>query len=219
MDRWNRRASNLSCSDQGIIMANISRSTGIVLASVALGSTQRYSVDMQGVDRLALQLVYSDAAPPAKTFVDADVNVSTNIITIAAHGFVNGTKVAATTSGVLPGGLSATNYWVIYVSATTIKLASSLANAEAGTAVDITSAAGGGTHTLTPATSAGNIAKVQVSSDNSNWSDLGSYTVTIATTSGNSSFEIGQLNSKYVSVLYTPSAGQVNLAINASYVR
>jgi len=43
----------------------------------------------------------------------------------------------------------ATDYYVIRVSADAFKLASSLANAEAGIAVDITAAAGGGNHTVT----------------------------------------------------------------------
>lgn len=88
--------------------------------------------------------------PAADTFADADVDVDENTITLTAHGMLTGLKVAATTDGVLPDGLSATTYYVIAVDANTIKLASSLVNAQAGTAVDITAAAGGGTHTLTP---------------------------------------------------------------------
>lgn len=84
------------------------------------------------------------------TFVDADVNTSTEVITVPDNDFLHtGQAVALTTSGTLPTGLSATTYYVIRVSSTTIKLATSVANANAGTAVDITAASGGGTHTLT----------------------------------------------------------------------
>lgn len=56
-------------------------------------------------------------------------------------------QVASTTT--LPAGLSAaTNYYVIRTAATTLTLATSLANAHAGTAIDITDA-GTGTHTMT----------------------------------------------------------------------
>jgi microcystin-dependent protein len=83
-------------------------------------------------------------------FVDADVNTATDVITVDDNEFLyTGQAVALTTDGVLPTGLSATTYYVIYVSDTTIKLATSRANADDGTAVDITAAAGGGTHTLT----------------------------------------------------------------------
>jgi hypothetical protein len=52
---------------------------------------------------------------------------------------VTGLKVALSGTN-LPTGLSATNYWVIVIDADTISLASSLANAVAGTKVDITAA-------------------------------------------------------------------------------
>ena len=49
----------------------------------------------------------------------------------------------------LPTGLSAgTDYYVIKLSDTTCKLASSYANAVAGTAISITSGTGSGTHTI-----------------------------------------------------------------------
>ena len=83
-------------------------------------------------------------------FVDGDVDIATEIITVDSNQFLySGQAVALTTDGVLPTGLSATTYYVIYVSDATIKLATSRANADDGTAVDITAAAGGGTHTLT----------------------------------------------------------------------
>lgn len=86
----------------------------------------------------------------AFTFLDADVNTSTDVITIDSNKYLyTGQAVVASTTGTLPSGLSATTYYVIYVSDTTIKLATTVANANAGTAVDITAAAGGGTHTLT----------------------------------------------------------------------
>lgn len=86
----------------------------------------------------------------AFTFVDAAVNTGTDVITVDSNQYLyTGQAVALTTSGVLPAGLSATTYYVIYVSDTTIKLANSRANADDGTAVDITAASGGGTHTLT----------------------------------------------------------------------
>lgn len=189
------------------------RSAGTALAATSLATTTATTIDLTGVEMASVQVVYSDTAPAAKTFVDANVSTSNDTITITAHPYVLGCKVAATTTGTLPGGLSATNYYVIVVDANTIKLASSLANAVAGTAVDITSAAGGGTHTLTAATSSGNVAKLQVSNDNTNWSDVSGDTVTIATSSGAALWDTGLVASRYMRILYTPSAGQVSLAI------
>jgi hypothetical protein len=84
------------------------------------------------------------------SFVDADVTVGSDLINEVAHGFRTNDLVRLTTTGVLPAGLAlATDYYVIRVDADNIKLASTQFNAEWGIAVDITAAAGGGTHTLT----------------------------------------------------------------------
>jgi len=90
------------------------------------------------------------AASGSFNFVDADVTPASDTIAETAHGFQTGRRIQLTTSGVLPAGLAlATDYYVIRVDANTIKLAASPSDAELGVAVDITAAAGGGTHTLT----------------------------------------------------------------------
>lgn len=67
-------------------------------------------------------------------------NIPSNVLT--------GTRVRLTTTTTLPAGLAtATDYYVIKVSDTTFKLATSFANATAGTAINITST-GTGTHTV-----------------------------------------------------------------------
>ena len=59
-----------------------------------------------------------------------------------------GTRVRFTTTDTLPAGLAvSTDYYLIFQSTTTFKVASSLANALAGTAIDITDT-GTGTHTV-----------------------------------------------------------------------
>ncbi len=82
-------------------------------------------------------------------FATTDVNIATDEITEVNHGMLTGDVWQGTTTGTLPAGLSlATDYWAIYVTDDIIKPASSLANAVAGTPVDITDV-GSGTHTLT----------------------------------------------------------------------
>lgn len=83
-------------------------------------------------------------------FVDGDVATGTDRITQTAHGLATGDRLFLTTTGTLPTGLSAsTEYFAIRVDADTFELATTLANAIAGTQIDITAAAGGGTHTVT----------------------------------------------------------------------
>lgn len=82
------------------------------------------------------------------TFATTDVTTGTDTITKTGHGMITGEgPTFFTSSTTLPAGLSAgTKYWIIRVDADNFKLATSRANAIAGTAVDITSQ-GTGTHT------------------------------------------------------------------------
>lgn len=82
----------------------------------------------------------------ASTFT---ADASTDICTATATVPSTSTAVVLTTSGTLPAGLSlATTYFVIKLSSTTFKLATTIANAQASTAINITDA-GSGTHTVT----------------------------------------------------------------------
>lgn len=82
----------------------------------------------------------ADASTDVCTYTST-ANFPSNILT--------GTRVRLTTTTTLPGGLAtATDYYVIRVSDSTFKLATSYANAIAGTAINITDA-GTGTHTVT----------------------------------------------------------------------
>lgn len=82
-----------------------------------------------------------------KTFTTTHAS---ELVNCTAHGFETGDRVRLTTSAAdLPSGYAVdTTYYVIKVSADTLKLASSDANATAGTAVAIADD-GTGTHTIT----------------------------------------------------------------------
>jgi hypothetical protein len=89
----------------------------------------------------------------ADRFLVADTTFTTThaseLVNSTAHGLVTGDGPIRlrTTADDLPAGYSAeTDYWVIYVSSSTFKLATSYDNAVAGTAVSI-SDDGTGTHT------------------------------------------------------------------------
>jgi len=83
------------------------------------------------------------------TFTSGDVNVPTNYVTILNHGLVTGQKVQLTTSGSLPTGLSlATDYYIIRITSSTFRFATTAWNAFQGTAVTM-SDPGTGTNTIT----------------------------------------------------------------------
>jgi hypothetical protein len=102
----------------------------------------------------------------------AGVDVATDIITKTAHGFITGDKVTYGNGGgtSITGLTDGTDYFVIKVSANTLKLASSYANALAGTAVNLTVVGVGTSHTLTPVitakflSNAGSVAQVELKS-------------------------------------------------------
>ena len=82
---------------------------------------------------------------------DTDVvSISGDTLTFNNHRFVNLQRVTYTDGGgTAIGGLTdGTAYFIIKVDQNTIKLATSSSNAAAGTAIDLTSGAAGGSHTL-----------------------------------------------------------------------
>ncbi len=84
---------------------------------------------------------------------------SPGVVTHTAHGLITGQKLQLTTTGALPTGLSAnTTYYVIEDTANTYKLATSLANAAAGTAIN-TSGSQSGTHTAKAVAISANLMK------------------------------------------------------------
>ncbi len=171
--------------------------------------------DVSQADTVAYQLHYTDATPAAKTFVAANVNPTANTITITAHGFSTGLKVALTGTN-LPGGLSATTYWIIVVDADTIKVATSLANATAGTPVDITTAGTTSDATLTPAALAttGAVIKLQQSNDASSWFDVSGLTVTV-TAAGDTLWLVTAPPTYWHRIVVTPTTGALTLFVQA----
>ena len=81
---------------------------------------------------------------------DSDVvSISGDTLTFNNHRFVTGQKVTYNDGGgTAIGGLADGSYFIIKEDQNTIKLASSASNATAGTAIDLTSGAAGGSHTL-----------------------------------------------------------------------
>jgi hypothetical protein len=113
----------------------INRATNTFSLSATFGGT---AIDITGITFTGILSVESLSAtfrkPVSVTFA------SDLLTTTAPHGYITG-DVVRVGAATFPTGLdSSTLYYVIYDSATTFKLATSSANATAGTAIDITSA-------------------------------------------------------------------------------
>lgn len=166
-----------------------------------------------GCSSIAFQVSATVSTPGNQAFTAADVDVDEDTITIEDHGFLLGLKVQLTTSGALPTGLStSTDYFVIVVDADTIKLASSLVNANAGTEIDITNA-GSGSSSANPVALAGATATLMKSMDGTNYVAEGS-PVNITATAVLAPFEKVDPALKHYRVAYAITAGQLTTVVS-----
>jgi hypothetical protein len=100
----------------------------------------RANVPMQQGD---IWSAWSGGTATSQSFASGAVNTGTDTITVTGHGLLTGDPVKTTAAAQPTGISSSTIYWAIKVDDNNFKLASSYANAKAGTAVDITAAASG----------------------------------------------------------------------------
>ncbi len=121
------------------------------------------------------------------------VATSGNTVTIAAHGLSTGLKVAQTTTGSLPAGLSGAAEYVIVVDANTVKFATSQALALLGTAISITGS-GSGTQTVTPSALVGTLVVQKTNDLPGNAVTQHWFTMTSPTTAGSQNVSATTLN-------------------------
>lgn len=184
-------------------------------STVAL-SANSVEQDISHLPFYSVTAAISSANPSNKAFTSADVSTGSDTITITAHGLLTGTKVTLTTSGVLPTGLAVlTDYYVIAASANTIKLATSQANALAGTAIDISGAGSGSSTVVITTTLAGSV-KIQVNNEaegeTANWVDLPSSSTNFSS-AGNILFNYDNAGYRAIRVVVTVTSGTVGVAL------
>lgn len=189
-----------------------------ILALTEAVDSTTVPVNVQTADRFAIQVNATDATPGAKSFVAANVTPASDSITITAHGFVTGLKAALSGTN-LPGGLSATNYWIIKIDANTIKLATSYANAVAGTVVDITSAGTTSDAALTPASFGSATIGIKASLDGVNFFAFATPKTFTITGTGNQYLDCGQITYPYIQIYYTAQvAGALTATVLGYFV-
>lgn len=129
--------------------------------STASGALDVYEIarPLAGTEDLTttnLKQTYADSIGTAYKSTDtfagtvAAVDVTANTITITAHGLSTGDKVTYSNGGgtSITGLVTATDYYVIAIDANTVKLATTYANAIAGTPIDLTVVGVGVSHSL-----------------------------------------------------------------------
>lgn len=175
--------------------ANVSGSTSVTnITSTATSDVLNATIYGEtGLSSLVLTGTVDVNTPSAGVSASASqVTSSSGLLftTTTAHGFALGLVVQFTTSTTLPTGISAaTDYYVVPITATTYKVATSLANALAGTVVAYTNT-GTGDQTATPVAIAGATLVLQGSSDNeTTWATVPNSIWTI-TADGSFTFEL-----------------------------
>lgn len=121
---------------------------GASIVAAAGAPWQAKLVDLQGYYRLSTTNVTGTGS---RTLINSNTFTATSssgLLLNYTNDFNTLTKVRFTTTTTLPTGLAIdTDYWLVRVSSTTARVATSLANAIAGTVIAYTDA-GTGTHTM-----------------------------------------------------------------------
>lgn len=151
------------------------------------------------------------AATPLASGVNSEVDVTANTMAIPSNGYSLGLKIRLTTTGTLPAPLlTGTDYFVIVVDANTIQLASSLINAEAGTAINITTqGSSGAVNTVTAVALGGASVTFKKSNDGSNWVNIEA--ATTITVDGSVLLSQPNVSYRYFKAVKALTAGIFNL--------
>jgi hypothetical protein len=146
--RWNRNEP--LASKRSVLIAVYANDGSLAPATTLFNGTNELLVEKGDGNFIAPSGTLESTTRPL-VFADQTftANAGTDVVTTSGTAPATGSgPFRGTTTGVLPAGLAlATDYWFINTGASTGKLATSLANALAGTAIDITDA-GTGVHTL-----------------------------------------------------------------------
>lgn len=150
-----------------------------------------------------------------------ELDTATDIFTKTNHGLTTGLQVLfSTVSNSSLGGLTnQTTYYAIKLNENQYALATTSTTAAAGTKIDLTSQLGNGSYGILPRalSAAGNTGFFwSVSNDNTNFTALStvSFSSVTYTAAGNSVWDFGSFNYKYLRVNFTgPTRGGIALTI------
>lgn len=187
-------------------MANRRLALTDVLQSTKTSTYTGSSIDLDSCMGFAIVSVVTDSTPSPMNFATTDVSTVNSAIVLNNHGMLVGLKVRFTTTTTLPAGLSLlTDYYVIPTTSSTIRVATSLANAILGTYVSITTT-GTGTHTITASASVAPIQSLEATIDNITWAPVSNSNQIMSATANLTEYQEPYYYN--VRVLFTITAGQ-----------
>ena len=135
-------ARQISPEDMGAICLSKTTSHIVGTTETLIQNTEGHEVLFLQADIGAWRVRPGDYVGKSITAFDETGGVAEDMATITAHGYATGDgpyRLTLAAADALPTGLAIdTDYWVIEVNANTIQFASTLANAQAGTQIEIT---------------------------------------------------------------------------------
>ena len=176
----------------GESLGGVDNITSIGVGNTTLGTYERIGGNTYHTSAPTVTI----AAPTARTITQANINETTDVFTVTGHNMRTGTKLTYTSNGtniVHSGGTLAdsTAVFVIRVDDNTFKIASSLSNANAGTALDITNDGNdsnsfvGDTATATATISGGKVTGFTITNVGSDYQSAPSVTIAAPSGTGN----------------------------------
>ena len=186
---------NVLCITSVESLAGVDNITTISVGTTTLGTYDRIGGNTYRGSAPSVTV----AAPTARTITQANINETTNVFTVTGHNMRTGTKLTYTSNGtniVHSGGTLAdgTAVFVIRIDENTFKIASSLSNAQSGTALDITNDGNdnnsfvGDTATATATISGGKVTGITITGVGSDYQSAP--TITVAAPSGTGSLNL-----------------------------
>lgn len=195
------------------------RNENLLASFIATQAGSSSTIDLFGqfgrTLNLSCQAYYTVGSFSAAVIATANIFISSDLTHPSqffktAHGLTTGLKVQATTAGTLAVPLAvSTDYYVIKIDADYFALATSFANAVAGTKIAITNV-GVTSTTLTAVALAGGSITFQGSNDGTLWTDLAVAT-SIAST-GSVILEKPNVSFQYFKVVKALTAGSIDLS-------
>ncbi len=150
-------------------------------------------------------------SPTTNVFTTAGMTTVGDFVNMVAHGYQTGLLGLMTSSGGLPSDFPTANtYYIIARTVDTVQFATSLANAIAGTPVDITAKDGTGNHSFKPTALSGLGVHLEASIDGSNWFPMASSTLTSV---GATLMSYTGVSYNYVRANCTMASGQVTATV------
>jgi microcystin-dependent protein len=132
---------------QAEVDAGLTPVGAIISGSMLSAPTGHLLCDGSAISRTTYSNLFAAITTDKGTVTITEANPG--VVTLSTHGLETGSCIELTTTGTLPTNLSEnTNYYIIYVDADSFQLATTLANAIAGTGIDTSGSIETGTHSL-----------------------------------------------------------------------